>query len=170
MNSDIIDVGSLPVLPELADHVIRMALEEDVSVAKFSGLIEKDQALTARILSLANSTYYKRSRSIYTVRDAVVLIGFESVRTVALGVSVLGMFPSVKEAGLDYKDFWRHCMACALYAEAMMESVSSPLSAKAFCAGLLHDIGKLVLDRSRPDDYARVLQIAREGTKPLNEI
>ena len=76
MKSDIIDVGAVPVLPELADHVIRMALEDDVSVAKFAGLIEKDQALTARILSLANSTYYKRSRSIYTVRDAVVVIGF----------------------------------------------------------------------------------------------
>jgi len=170
MKSDIIDVGAVPVLPELADHVIRMALEDDVSVAKFAGLIEKDQALTARILSLANSTYYKRSRSIYTVRDAVVVIGFESVCTIALGVSVCGMFPTAKDTGLDHKDFWRHCMACALYAEAMMESVSPPLAAKAFCAGLLHDIGKLVLDRSRPDDYGRVLQIAREGTKPLNEI
>ena len=170
MKPDSIDVGSVPVLPELADHVIRMALEDDVSVAKFAGLIEKDQALTARILSLANSTYYKRSRSIYTVRDAVVVIGFESVRTVALGVSVLGMFPSAKDTGLDYKDFWRHCMACALYAEAMMESVSPTLASKAFCAGLLHDIGKLVLDHSMPDDYGRVLLVAREGTKPLNEI
>ncbi|HOO39126.1 MAG TPA: HDOD domain-containing protein [Deltaproteobacteria bacterium] len=170
MNSDIIDVGSVPVLPELADHVIRMALADDVSVAKLAGLIEKDQALTARILSLANSTYYKRSRSIYTVRDAVVVIGFESVRTVALGVSVLGMFPTVKDTGLDYKNFWRHSMACALYAEAMMETVSPPLAAKAFCAGLLHDIGKLVLDRSRPDDYGRALRISKEGTKPLHEI
>ena len=170
MKSNTIDVGSVPVLPELADHVIRMALENEVSVTKLADLIEKDQALTARILSLANSTYYKRSRDIYTVRDAVVVVGLDSVRTVALGVSVLGMFPTVKDSGLDYKDFWRHSMACALYAEAMMETVSQPLSTKAFCVGLLHDIGKLVLDRTMPHDYAQALQKAREGTKPLIEV
>ncbi|MBN2297520.1 MAG: HDOD domain-containing protein [Deltaproteobacteria bacterium] len=170
MKSNTIDVRSVPVLPELADHVIRMALEKEVSVAKLADLIEKDQALTARILSLANSTYYKRSRDIYTVRDAVVIIGFESVRTVALGVSVLGMFPTENGSGFDYKDFWRHSMACALYAEAMMESVSPPLSAKAFCAGLLHDIGKLVIDRTSPRDYAQALDQAREGSKPLIEV
>ncbi|HOO47560.1 MAG TPA: HDOD domain-containing protein, partial [Deltaproteobacteria bacterium] len=170
MKSNTIDVRSVPVLPELADHVIRMALEKEVSVAKLAGLIEKDQALTARILSLANSTYYKRSRDIFTVRDAVVLIGFESVRTVALGVSVLGMFPSGNGSGFDYKDFWRHSMACALYAEAMMESVSPQLSAKAFCVGLLHDIGKLVLDRTSPREYSQVLHQAREGSRPLVEV
>ena len=170
MKSNTIDVGSVPVLPELADHVIRMALENEVSVAKLADIIEKDQALTARILSLANSTYYKRSRDIYTVRDAVVVIGFESVRTVALGVSVLGMFPTVKDTGLDHKDFWRHSMACALYAEAMMESVSPLLSSKAFCVGLLHDIGKLVLDRTMPHDYAQVLLQASDGARPLVEV
>jgi len=91
-----VDGRSLPVLPELADHVIRMALEDDISVARMSALIEKDQTLTARILSLANSSFYKRSRSVYTVRDAVVVIGFDAVRTMALGVSVLDMFPTVK--------------------------------------------------------------------------
>ncbi len=170
MRSDIVDVRSVPVLPELADHVIRMALEEDVSVARLAGLIEKDQALTARILSVANSSYYKRSRDICTVRDAVVVIGIDSVRTLALGVSVLDIFPTEKDTGLDYKDFWRHCMACGLFAEALMESTSRELSAKAFCAGLLHDIGKLVLDRMHPHDYARVLQEAREGIRPLMEI
>jgi putative nucleotidyltransferase with HDIG domain len=170
MKSDIIDVRSVPVLPELADHVIRMALEDDVSVMKLADLIEKDQALTARILSMANSTYYKRSRDIYTVRDAVVLIGLESVRTMALGLSVLGMFPSGKDSGLDYKAFWRHSLACARYAEVMMESISASQAAKAFCAGLLHDIGKLVLDQSRPHDYARVLQEASGGTRPLIDI
>ena len=63
MNAPIVDARSLPVLPELADRVIRMALEDDMSMARVAGLIEKDQALTARILSLANSSYYRRSRS-----------------------------------------------------------------------------------------------------------
>lgn len=170
MNAHAVDVRSLPVLPELADHVIRMALEDDVSVARISALIEKDQALTARILSLANSSYYKRSRSIYTVRDAVVVIGFDAVRTVALGVSVLDMFPTVKGTNLNLKSFWRHSMACALYAEAMMGAVNSRNVAKAFCAGLLHDIGKLVLDRTRPREYAAVLEEAANGTRPLSEV
>lgn len=170
MNAPIVDARSLPVLPELADRVIRMALEDDMSMARVAGLIEKDQALTARILSLANSSYYRRSRSIYTVRDAVVVIGFDAVRTVALGVSVLGMFPAAGSENLDIRAFWRHSMACALFAQAMMEASDERCAAKAFCAGLFHDIGKLVLDRSLPEDYARVLQEASSGTRPLYEV
>jgi len=170
MSTNIIDVRSLPVLPELADHVIRMALEDDASVARIASLIEKDQSLAARILSLANSSYYKRSRSIYTVRDAVVVIGFDAVRTMALGVSVLDMFPTVKGTNLDLKAFWRHSMACALFAEAMMEALSTRNAAKAFCAGLFHDIGKLVLDRTRPQEYAQVLKEAAGGTRSLLDL
>jgi len=170
MKTENITVQSIPVLPEIVDHVIRMALDDDVSLAKLAGLIEKEQALTARILALANSSYYKRSRNVYTVRDAVVVIGMDSVRTMALGLSVLDMFPSKKGSCLNHKDFWRHSMACAIYAKSMMESISNSLSAKAFCAGLLHDIGKLVLDRTRPKEYARVLKEAKDGSRPLVEI
>ena len=143
MKSLIVDVHSLPVLPEIADSVIRMALDEEVSVSKIADLIEKDQALTARILSLANSSFYKRSRQVHTVREAVVAIGAEAVRTLALGLCVLNMFPSKKDSALDHNQFWRHCFGCAVYAEAMMNELAPQFRAKAFCAGLLHDIGKL---------------------------
>ncbi|HDP25717.1 MAG TPA: HDOD domain-containing protein, partial [Deltaproteobacteria bacterium] len=151
MKSHVITAGAIPVLPDLADQVIRMALEDEVPIPKIAGLIEKDQALTAHLLSLANSSYYKRSRTVSTVRDAVVLIGTDAVRTLTLGMSVVDLFPSRKNAPLDHTDFWRHSMACALFSQAMMESVSQGLSARAFCAGLLHDIGKMVLDRTEPD-------------------
>ncbi|HQI02215.1 MAG TPA: HDOD domain-containing protein [Deltaproteobacteria bacterium] len=165
-----IDVRSVPVLPELADQIIRMVLEDDISLEKMAGLIEKDQALTARLLSLANSSYYKRSREVYTVRDAITLVGFDAVRTLALGVSVLDMFPTKKRSSLDHKAFWRHSIACALFAEAMMETVSAPNAPKAFCAGLLHDVGKMILDIMKPDEYAVALKLAREEPRPLIDI
>lgn len=171
MSSEInIDVRSVPILPELADQMIRMVLEDDVSLVKMTGLIEKDQALTARVLSLANSSYYKRSRDVYTVRDAVSLVGFDAVRTLALGVSVLDMFPTKKGSNLDYKAFWRHSIACALFAEAIMESMSIEKAPKAFCAGLLHDIGKVILDIMKPDEYAAVLKLAQEEPRPLLDV
>jgi putative nucleotidyltransferase with HDIG domain len=171
MSLDInIDVRSVPVLPELADQMIRMVLEDDVSLEKMTGLIEKDQALTARILSLANSSYYKRSREVYTVRDAVSLVGFDAVRTLALGVSVLDMFPTKKGSSLDLKAFWRHSIACALFAEAMMESLSVQNAPKAFCAGLLHDIGKIILDIMKPEEYAAALKLAQEEPRSLIDV
>jgi len=69
MRSNIVEAQSIPVLPELADQVIRMALDDEVSIVRMSSLIEKDQALTARILHLANSSAYGLSRSVYTVRE-----------------------------------------------------------------------------------------------------
>ena len=170
MKSLIVDVQSVPVLPEMADTVIRMALDDEVPVAKIAELIEKDQALTARILSVANSSFYKRARDVHTVRDAVVVVGADAVRTLSLGMCILNVFPKAKDTPIDYKEFWRHCMGCAMYAEAMMESVSQPLKAKAFCAGLLHDIGKLVLDLTNHEDYARVIEQAKDGLRPLIEV
>lgn len=170
MRGDQFQIQAVPVLPELADHVLRMALEDDVSVAKLSGLIEKDQGLTARILSLANSSHYRRSRTIYTVRDAVVAMGLEAVKTMALGLCVLDMFPAVKGTGMDYKEFWRHAIGTAIYARAMMESLDKRLASKALSAGLLHDIGKLILDQTDHQLYAGVLERAKDGLRSLIDI
>ncbi len=170
MIADAFDTQSLPVLPELADHVLRMALEDDVSVAKLSAIIEKDQSLTARILSMANSSHYKRSRTIYTVRDATVIMGLDQVKTMAMGMCVLEMFPSVPGSVLNYKEFWRHSLSCGLFARAIMESADSRLSTKAFYAGLLHDIGKMILDQTDHERYAAVLEKASEGLYSLFEI
>jgi signal transduction histidine kinase/HD-like signal output (HDOD) protein len=170
MIADAFDTRSLPVLPELADHVLRMALEDDVSVAKLSAIIEKDQSLTARILSMANSSHYKRSRAIYTVRDSIVIMGLEQVKTMALGMCVLEMFPSVPGSVLDYKEFWRHSLSCGLFSRAIMESADSRLSTKAFYAGLLHDIGKMILDQTDHERYAMVLEKAAEGIYSLFEL
>jgi signal transduction histidine kinase/HD-like signal output (HDOD) protein len=170
MRPNTVEVQSIPVLPELADQVIRMALDDEVSIVKLSGLIEKDHALTARILHLANSSSYGLSRSVYTVRDAITVVGFDAVRTLALGVSVLGLFPAKKGAGLDYKEFWRHSVACGLYSEALMGALKSPNTAKAFCAGMLHDIGKIILTMTRPEEYAAVLKEAAQSSRPLVDI
>ncbi len=170
MKSPIVDVHSIPVLPEIADSVIRMALDEDLSVSRVARVIEKDQALTARILSLANSSFYKRSRQIGTVKDAMVAIGVEAVRTLALGLCILNVFPARRDGAFDHKEFWRHSIGCAMYAEAMMNRVSPQLGAKAFCTGLLHDIGKLVLDLTRHEEYRAAVEQAREGSRPLDEI
>jgi len=170
MKSPIVDVQSLPVLPELADEVIRMALDDTVPMNRMADLIEKDQSMTARILSVANSSFYKRTREVHTVKDAVVVIGADAVRTLALGLCILNAFPKQDGSPLDFKEFWRHSISCAVYAEAIMKMVSAELAAKAFCAGLLHDIGKLVLDLTNHEEYARVMEQARDGMKPLLEI
>ncbi|MCD6569116.1 MAG: HDOD domain-containing protein [Deltaproteobacteria bacterium] len=170
MKSDILNVQSIPVLPELANHILKMALEDNVSIVKLASLIEKDQVLTARILSVANSSYYRRSRRIYTVRDAIVAMGMETVKVIVLGMCVLDMFPQIKASKLNYKAFWKHSIACAVYAKSMMMAVDNTLAQKAFFAGLLHDIGKLVLNQTMTDAYANVLNRAKDGSKPLLDL
>ena len=170
MRPNTVEVQSIPVLPELADQVIRMALDDEVSIVKISSLIERDHALTARILHLANSSAYGLSRTVYTVRDAITVVGFDAVRTLALGVSVLGLFPVKRGSGLDYKAFWRHSVACGLFSEALMTAMKGPSPSKAFCAGMLHDIGKVVLDLTRPEEYAAVLKQAEESPRSLVDI
>jgi len=169
MKPEEFSLDSMPMLPEVASYVLKIALEDDVSVARLAGLIEKDQTLTARILCVANSSYYKRSRTIYTVRDAAVVLGLDAIKTLALGLCVLDIFPQSSDSAFDYAGFWRHCLGCAVYARNMMSATNESLASKAFSAALLHDIGKVVINQTQPKRYEKLLDLAKDGTKPLIE-
>lgn len=170
MKSESWSPENLPVLPELAQHILEMALQDDVSLGLLASYLEKDQALTVRLLALANSSYYRRMSASFTVHDAILTLGLDTVRSFALGLCIYEVFPDSHSSRLDHREFWRHALASAMYARELMKLVEPELAEKAFCVGMLHGIGKVGLLYEDFAAYNRVLEEAARGGRPLIDI
>ena len=147
--------GSLRPLPQVAQKIL--ALDEGTfSPQELAAIIATDQALTAKLLRLANSAYYGFARRITTSRDAVVLLGYRSVRNAALTSCLMQTAQSA--TNLNYDAFWQFSIATGILAEVLAR-VEGADHEEAFTAGVLHRIGLLALDQGRPQQLAQALSI-----------
>lgn len=161
------EIADLRPLPPVAAQVLQIAEGEHFSAHELAQAISSDPALTARVLRAANSAYYGFPRHITTVRDAVVLLGFRQVRSVALAACAVGAMP-VRET-IDTRLFWRHAVTVALLAQSMARAERGAQEEEAFTAGVLHNIGRLALDQARPDQFREAVMLARAGRMTLHE-
>lgn len=162
-------VRSLPPLPAAVERLLALSREPEVDFRKVIQVIESDPALTARMLRAANSAFYGVSRRVQTVQQAIVLLGHEAVINLALGISVLNLKRNLlKQWPGDPSAFWRHSITVALLARELARALHCANSEEAFVAGLLHDIGKLVLLTHYGVVYAQALLAARQGPEPLH--
>lgn len=143
-------VERLPSLSTVIHEFLEVSRKEFFSAADFEKIISKDQGLVARLLKVANSGLYGRSRTIHSVAEAVVLVGLENLKRIVYAVSTEGLtrqrlanYPYHPEGG-----FWLHSMGVALSARAFAESARAGglRPEEAFVAGLLHDVAKLIID------------------------
>ncbi|MGE3962041.1 MAG: HDOD domain-containing protein [Dehalococcoidia bacterium] len=151
------EIADLRPLPPIAAQVLQIAEGDTFSAHELAQAISSDPALTARVLRVANSSYYGFPRRITTIRDAVVLLGFRQVRSTLLATSAIRSMPSYEhiEAGA----FWRHSIVVGLLAEliARHEGVHQD---EAFTAGVLHNVGRLALEQARPEQFGRARELA----------
>lgn len=120
--------------------------------------IMEDPVITAKVLRVANSPFYGTDRDISTISQAVVLMGFAEVQNIALSVSIFSRFAEPTRM-FDRREFWEHCFATAIAAEALQRRVSAQTN-EGFVAGLLHDIGRIVLDQYFPDEFREIATLA----------
>lgn len=134
----------VPSLSPLAVKLISLAADEDTSATDLEKVIEKDPAMTMRLLSLANSVFYRSSYQVTTLRQAIVKIGFDRIRLMALSLSLRETFPYGKVGGMDYELFWKGSLYRALLARSLAELVDGCDPEEAFVAGLTLEIGLLI--------------------------
>jgi len=162
---------NLPTLPTLAAKLLELVDQSHTSAQTLAQFISQDQVIAARLLKMSNSAYYGQGREISSVHQAVVLLGFDMVREIALGVSVLNAFKSAQGLdGFDISSFWDHCSAVALVSRKIAKGWIPHMASEAFTAGLLHDIGKVVLIQYLPDDFAKCLVQAKQENRNLHEV
>jgi putative nucleotidyltransferase with HDIG domain len=163
-------VDDLPPLPAVAAKVMGMAEDDRTSAMDMAQVLSTDQALTAKLIRISNSAYYGFARRISTVREAVVMLGFKQVRQVSVGASMMNTFKrNGIDDGFDLDLFWGHSVAVAVASEALAKKTLGAKPEDAFTAGILHDIGRLVLRQVMPEEFGRAVAIARSGEMHLHE-
>jgi putative nucleotidyltransferase with HDIG domain len=162
-------IDDLPPLPAVAARVMGMADDDRTSAMDLAQVLSTDQALTAKLIRVSNSAYYGFARRVSTVREAVVMLGFKQVRQVAVGASLINAFKTSRRPNdpFDLDLFWGHSVAVAVAAEALAKKTRSAKPEDAFTAGILHDIGRLVIRQTMPSEFAEALLIARGGEVDL---
>ena len=132
------------------------------SVADIARIITEDQGLTARILRLANSPMFGYFGRIDSINRAVTIIGTQQLRDLALAASVMGVFTGIPDELINMAFFWRHSIACGIIARSVAEYLRGNNVERLFVAGILHDIGQLVLCTTVPAIARQVLEQSRE--------
>ncbi|HOE67314.1 MAG TPA: HDOD domain-containing protein [Candidatus Hydrogenedentes bacterium] len=149
-------MDSLPVLPETVQRVREAMQDPNRSVGEVAEIITLDPPLAAKVLSVANSAAYGFPRRVDNLTLAVSLLGLRETYTIVLSAAVLDVFE--KSAYFDYKRFWVEAMCVAAAARVVAKACLKSQQAGVFAAGLLHDIGRVVLAEVAPKPYAKVGQ------------
>ncbi|HUW36838.1 MAG TPA: HDOD domain-containing protein [Rhodocyclaceae bacterium] len=148
------DLDRLPALPEVVQGLMDYLQRPEVDVAQVAHKIARDPALAARLLRVANSSFYGLQGQVATIHDALVVLGLRAVCTLVTGAALASHLQTLA-AGRDQRAFWSHSAGTALCARALARERGANAE-NAFTAGLLHDIGRLILAARHPEAHHRV--------------
>lgn len=158
---------TLASLPTIYTRLAEAIERPRVSATQIADIIASDAALTARLLRLVNSTFYAFSARIDTVQQAVLLIGTQPIHDLALATSVLSVFPGIPHELVSMRSFWEHSIATGVTARMLATYRNERRAERFFVAGILHDIGRLLLFALRPDAARTALTRSRTEGEPL---
>jgi len=167
----ITELSDLPSLPFVVHKLLRVVADRRSAARDLAQVISMDQALTAKVLKLVNSAFFGFSNKITTVSRSVVILGFHTIKTFALGISVFETANKVKNKSseLNIEELWKHSIAVAAGARVIARLTRYKLPEEAFVAGLLHDIGKIILHQYMRKDFSEAIKLSKEKEIPLIE-
>lgn len=152
-------VYSLPLFYERLNETINHPRS---SIDDISKIITEDQGLTARLLRLANSPMFGCYARVESITKAATIIGTQQLRDLALAASVMGVFKGIPEDLLNMTSFWKHSIACGIIARCLAVYRRESNVERLFVAGMLHDIGQVVLAAARPRVSRKLLEAQRD--------
>jgi len=163
-------VNSIPTLPVVMTRVIEMVDDPNTTAVQLADFISRDQSLSMKILKLANSAFYGFPQKIGTINLAIVVLGFQSVKDLGLSAAVVETFHTDQFGrAIDINKFWVHSIAVAAGCKILARNSNINISGEIFIAGLLHDIGKLVMLRFIPDEFNEANAIAKKKKVELHK-
>jgi putative nucleotidyltransferase with HDIG domain len=157
---------SLQTQPAVIARITQLLQDPATNAEELGKAIKTDQVLASRVLKLVNSAFYGFPGKIGSISHAMVLLGFSTVKNIVLTASVLDIFKANNGGSFNAQDVWKHSLACGVSAQCLARAVGYEFQEECFVAGLLHDIGKVVLFQLAPNDFSRVIEYA-DKTKTL---
>jgi len=164
-------VTAIATLPEITSKIIRTVEDPKSTAAALHKIVSHDPALVTRILKVVNSAFYGLPGQIGSIERAIVLLGLNAVKNIAVAASLGQLFRGAKLCeGFVAKDLWTHCVAVGVTAREIARQMKLPIADEAFLAGMIHDVGLLVELHLWPEKLKNVCETARAGRQPFCEV
>lgn len=157
--------GDYKVLPLVARKVVELLQNENTSALDISDVLEKDQLITAKVLRMSNSAFFGARSEVTSLRQAIVMLGFNAIKDIVMTVSTKSLN---KSFGMTEQMMWNHSVGTAIGARVIGRRVSKEIEELAFIGGLMHDFGKIVMNNASPQIYAEVMMaVYNEGVEAI---
>ena len=146
-------VESMPAFPKSVQRILELTRDVNSTPKDLVEVIDKDPVVTVKILKVVNSAYYSLPKQITSIGNAVVYMGFNTIKNLALSIAAIGMLPKENESGFDAQQYLLHSLATAALAKQLAAKVNDADPMDCFIAGLLHDFGKVVFAQMMPKEF-----------------
>lgn len=153
-------VDSMPAFPKSVHKILTLTRDVACAPKDLVHVIEKDPVVTVKVLRVVNSAYYGLSRQITSIDQAVVFLGFNAIKNLALSIAAIGMLPDSPMAGFDGQRYLFHSLTCASMARQLAQRLPQADPQDCFIAGLLHDFGKVVVAQFMPVEFRRSVELS----------
>lgn len=153
-------VESMPAFPKSVQKILELTRDVNCTPKDLVQVIEKDPVITVKILKVVNSAYYSLPKQITSINHAVVYLGFNTIKNLALSIASIGMLPKSNAAGFDVQQYLLHSLATAGIAKLLAGKLGGADPMDCYIAGLLHDFGKVVFAQFMPEDFKAGLALS----------
>jgi HD-like signal output (HDOD) protein len=151
-------IMGLPTLPAMLNTINKMMLNPRTSAREVAQLISSDPSITSKVLRVVNSSFYGFPNRITTVTHAIVILGFNTIKSIVLSSSIFDVFKKDSQVeGFDRTEFWKHSIGCGAASRVLGRLLGLTILEELFIAGLLHDVGKIVLDQFIHDKFVQIM-------------
>lgn len=161
-------VDGMPAFPKSVQRILELTRDVNSTPKDLVDVIDKDPVVTVKILKVVNSAYYSLPKQITSIGHAVVYLGFNTIKNLALSIAAIGMLPKDNAAGFDVQQYLLHSLATAAIAKQLASRVKNADPMDCFIAGLLHDFGKVVFAQFMPTEFKQALLISRTQGSSLH--
>ena len=160
----------IPSLHRINDCLQRLLAGENHYTSEISAVIRRDPSLSSRVLQLANSVYFGLATPVQTIDEAVLYVGMQEIRQLALITPIVDDFQRIcKDVAVTRREFWQHCIGTAILTRDLIGSVNLQGEESDYLAGLLHDVGKILMASVFPEYFIIIHRLCRESGRDLKE-
>lgn len=161
-------VDGMPAFPQSVQRILELTRDVNSSPKDLVDVVDKDPVVTVKILKVVNSAYYNLPRQITSIGHAVVYMGFNTIKNMALSIAAIGMLPKENASGFDVQQYLTHSLATACISRDLASRMRQVDAMDCFIAGLLHDFGKVVFAQFMPMEFKRALEFSAKTGRPLH--